>query len=452
MSVDPRRSSREMKVGLLLLAALGIAGAGILLIGDRRNLFERKNEYTIDFQTVSGLKEGNPVQLDGVAVGEVSKVDLPENPSIQHIRVHIQVGRTYENRIRAGQTLAGAGGRPLPKTQARIKTLGLLGDKYIEISSGAPQYPKVPSGGAIPAAVPTNVDALIASGEDVMGNVVEISHSLSAILGRMERGEGLLGQLTSNSPESNRLRQSMLGTFESAERIATKIDQGDGPLPRLLNDRAMADRLASSLERFEKILASAESGPGLLPGLLNDPTAKQSFQETLASLRASAGDLQGLTSGLEGSEALLPKLLKDEAYGKEITDEIRTLIEGLNELSLRLTQGEGTAAKLINDPAIYDAVNDVVIGINDSKILRWLIRNRQKAGIEKRAKEVREREAAAPTAPPSTPERPQDEPTSEPPPVNLQPDPSTAPPPSATRAGSEDASRLWSGPSCPSTF
>ena len=447
-----RRSSRELKVGLLLLAALGVAGAGILLIGDRRNLFERKNDYTIDFQTVSGLREGNPVQLDGVAVGEVSGIDLPEDPSIQHIRVRIKVGRNYENRIRAGQPIAGAGGRPLPQTRARIKTLGLLGDKYIEISSGAPQYTRIPSGGEIPAAVPTNVDALIASGEDVMGNVVEISHSLSTILGRMERGEGLLGQLTSNSPESNRLRQSMLGTFESAERIANKFDQGDGPLPRLLNDRAMADRLASSLDRFEKILASAESGPGLLPGLLNDPTAKQSFQETLASLRASAGDLQGLTSGLEGSEALLPKLLKDEAYGKEVTDEIRTLIERLNELSLRLTQGEGTAAKLINDPAIYDAVNDVVIGINDSKILRWLIRNRQKAGIEKRAKEARAREAATETAPPSTPEKTLGEPTPEPPPVNLQPDPSTAPPPSAASAGSEDASRLWSGSSCPSTF
>ena len=53
----------------------------------------------------------------------------------------------------------------------------------------SPMYPVIPSEGKIPAAQPTNVDALIASGEDVMDNVVQISHSLNNILDRMERGE-----------------------------------------------------------------------------------------------------------------------------------------------------------------------------------------------------------------------------------------------------------------------
>ncbi|HSS78080.1 MAG TPA: hypothetical protein VLV54_15225, partial [Thermoanaerobaculia bacterium] len=46
--------------------------------------------------------------------------------------------------------------------------------------------------------------------------------------------------------------------------------------------------------------------------------------------------------------------------------------------------GNGSAAMLINDPQIYDAVNDIIIGVNESRILRWLIQNRQKKGIEKR--------------------------------------------------------------------
>ena len=41
-------------------------------------------------------------------------------------------------------------------------------------------------------------------------------------------------------------------------------------------------------------------------------------------------------------------------------------------------------AKLIDDPALYQAMNDIVIGVNESKFLRWLIRNRQEKGIEKR--------------------------------------------------------------------
>ncbi|HEV8630325.1 MAG TPA: hypothetical protein VGV61_08410, partial [Thermoanaerobaculia bacterium] len=47
-------------------------------------------------------------------------------------------------------------------------------------------------------------------------------------------------------------------------------------------------------------------------------------------------------------------------------------------------RGQGSASKLINDPLIYDAVNDIVVGVKESKLLRWLIRNRQKKGIETR--------------------------------------------------------------------
>jgi len=33
---------------------------------------------------------------------------------------------------------------------------------------------------------------------------------------------------------------------------------------------------------------------------------------------------------------------------------------------------------------VYESINDILIGINESKMLRWLIRNRQEKGIEKR--------------------------------------------------------------------
>ncbi len=395
-----------LRVGVLLLASIAVLGTAVLLIGDRRSLFERKNRYYIDLLTVSGLKPGNPVQLNGVGVGQVQRIDLPRDPAVENIRVWIEVDRSYEDRIRAakdGKVLKGPNGE-LPSSEARIKTLGLLGDKYIDLTSGASAYPKVENEGAVPAAQMTSVDALVASGEDVMGNVVEISHSLSTILARMERGEGLLGELTSESETGKRLRQSMVGTFETAERIANRLDSGDGPLPRLLNDKQMADRLAASLDRFENILASAEGGPGLLPGLLNDPEAKKKFDDTLASLQTAAGNVERFSSGLEQSDALVPKLLKDEEYGRKVTTELSALIEQLTEVSMRLTHGNGTAAKLINDPQIYDAVNDIMIGVEESKLLRWLIRNRQKAGIKKRYEDAQE--APSDATPPASPEPP----------------------------------------------
>lgn len=397
------RDTKAFRVGLLILIAFGVLAAGVFLIGEKNNLFSRKMRYYVEFNSVSGLKPGNPVQLNGVDVGTVSEVVLPQNPNEVGIQVWITVDNKYAARIRGPVIADGPPGSRAAAggSQARIKTLGLLGDKFIELSTGRPEFPAIPNEGEIPAAQPTNVDALMASGEDVMDNVVEISASLSTILARMERGEGLLGELTTNSEAGGRLRSSLVGTTESLERIATMVENGKGPIGRLLNDKAMADQLANSLDSFEALLAQAQTGPGLAPALLNDPAMKTSFQDTLAQLNQVARDVQGMTADLETSQALLPRLLKDEEYGREITGEVETVVKRLSEASRLLTEGEGSVPKLLNDPQVYDAVNDIMIGVNESRILRWLIRNRQKKGIEKRYEETREgMEAQGLTPPP----------------------------------------------------
>jgi phospholipid/cholesterol/gamma-HCH transport system substrate-binding protein len=428
--------SREIRVGLLILTALAVLAAGVFLIGDKNNLFGGKSRYYIEFSSVSGLKPGNPVQLDGVDVGAVEKVVLAQDPRMQQIRIWIQVDRQYAERIRGPLGPAKPIESEVP-SRARIKTLGLLGDKFIEINSGSPRYPVIADGEEIPAANPTNVDALIASGEDVMSNVVEISSSLSKILDRMERGEGLLGELTSNSPSGQRLKNSLIGTSETLQRVALKLETGDGPLPRLLNDREMAAKLDSSLSRFESLLAKAEGGEGLLPGLLNDPATRTQFNDTLAKLNEVAQDLQSFTADLETSDALLPRLVKDEEYGREVTEQVRQIVERLNEISRKLSTGEGTASKLINDPQIYDAVNDVIIGVNESRVLRWLLRNRQNKGIEKRYEDTKQEMEEAgrevpPLLDPATPPAPEPPVPAEPPPAD---EPSTPPPGAAPTKG-----------------
>ncbi|HEX4959785.1 MAG TPA: MlaD family protein [Thermoanaerobaculia bacterium] len=427
--------AREVRVGLLILAALAVLATTIFVLGQKNNLFTSKNRYSVELNSVSGLKPGNPVQLNGVDVGAVEKVELPPNPWRQLIRVWITVESRYASRLRAPQ-----GNQPAIPGQtpsvARIKTLGLLGDKYIDLTSGSPGYEVIPDGGSIPAAQPTNVDALLASGEDAMDNVVAISSSLNKILARLERGEGLIGELTSDSESSRRLKASLLGTSESLQRVAAKLETGQGPLPRLLNDRALADQLAQSMDRLQGILTKAESGEGLLPSLLNDPNAKTQLNETLATLHKVSQDLQSFTSGLEKSDALLPRLVKDEAYGREVTEQLRQAVQNLNDVSRKLDKGDGTAAKLINDPQIYDAVNDVIVGVHQSRILRWLIRNRQKKGIETRydvTKKAIEQGGGKPeplededVKPPA---KPSATPSATPPEQTPSPEPAATPPP-----------------------
>lgn len=415
---------QEVRVGLLILVAIVVLAGGIFVLGSKNNLFKHKTHYYTELGSVSGLKRNSPVQLDGVDVGTIERIILSEDPKKTQIRVWIRLDEEYEARIRGPLSPKDLRKGVVP-SRVRIKTIGLLGDKYIDINSGSAAYPPIPEDGKIPAAPPTNVDALFASGEDVMDNVVEITHSLNSILGRMEKGQGLLGQLTSDSPEGRRLLDSLTGAADSLNRITNQVENGKGLIPRLLNDRAMGDQLAQSLDRFQGLLDQAQHGPGLLPGLINDPAGRAQFNETLASLHKVAADLQGFTAGLDNNDALLPKLVKDKEYGREISGQIRELVRSLNEVAAKIDRGNGSAAKLINDPKIYDAVNDIVVGVNQSKVLRWLIRNRQKKGIDKRYEDTRKAiESTGDTPPPldrtpdaDDPAPPPAAPPSPPPPV-----------------------------------
>jgi phospholipid/cholesterol/gamma-HCH transport system substrate-binding protein len=429
----PQAHSRELRVGLLVLAALAVLAIGLLVIGDRNNFFVRKTSYFVRFTQVGGLAPGAGVTLDGVNVGTVERVVLPKNPQQREIDVWLAIDRRYSERLRAPQTPAPAPDKE-QLTKAKITTLGLLGDKYIELNSGSERYPAIPDEGEIPAASEANLDALVASGEDVMGNVAQISHSLQHILARMDRGEGLLGELTTESATGRRLRESAVATLQSLQRLTNEMESGSGVLPRLVNDRRLGERLNGVIERLDAVVESAQHGPGALPALLNDPGERARVDETLANLNGASKDLKDLTARFGNSQALLPRLLEDEAYGREVSERLRETVQHLDTATDRLVEGKGSAALLLNDPGIYDAINDVIVGVNRSPMLRWLIQNRQKAGIKQRYQDATagrsgQQPAAAPPgktapSPPSSPQPPQP-----PPPPPSTPPLSETPPP-----------------------
>ena len=390
MPLDPRIGRRrELKVGLLVVAALVVAALAVFFIGKDDRLFGRKARYFVRFESVSGLAEGSPVQLDGVVVGNVRDVNLPTDIKQHEITVWLAIDRRYAGRIRNDST-------------AKIKTLGLLGDRFIALSSGSPEFPAIAPGGEIPTAAQTNVDQLISSGEDVMQNVVQISHSLSSILDRMDKGQGVLGKLTTDSPEGQQLGKSFQETADSVKAIAEKIETGKGPLGRLIEDKELGNQFAQAVARLNGTLGKLESGSGALPALLNDPATKEKLDSTLDGLAKATKSLSAVADDLSSGDGLLPKLIHDPEYGREVSADLQQLISRLNLVSKRLTEGDGTAAQLINDPEVYLAIKDILVGVNESKFLRWLIQNRQKKGIEKRYHEEREKqgeEAAPPPGP-----------------------------------------------------
>lgn len=114
-----KRFNMEMIVGLFLLA--GFAGFSWLAIkmGDL-DLFKNESyAVTARFLSTSGLKEGSTIELAGVTVGKVKRIEL--DPGEYEAVVHLDIDKTVKLQ---------------DDSIASIRTAGIIGDKFIKLTPG----------------------------------------------------------------------------------------------------------------------------------------------------------------------------------------------------------------------------------------------------------------------------------------------------------------------------
>jgi phospholipid/cholesterol/gamma-HCH transport system substrate-binding protein len=388
---------RRFRVGLVVLVALvGVMG-GIFMVGQRANLFKSKLPYVTRFESASGLVAGNPVRLNGVTVGNVLEVVLSPDPADRTVKVIYNVDRRAAPRLRKG-------------THASIKTIGLLGDKYIELEGGRADEPEVPVEGDIPATPGGGIDKLLEGGGDLLPDLSAVASSLKNILGRTEKGEGFLGAITSNSAESKKLGNNLNDTLHSLNAMIKKIEGGSGLAGKLFFDdkygKETTASLAGAIRSVQSVFARLDEGmksnSSLISALISDPEGKKKVYGLVDNLSAAAVSLAKVAKNLETGEGALPLLLRDEQFGRAFTQNLKSFSERLDSIGRKLDEGHGTAGKLINDPAIFDAANRLVVGIDQSSLLRWLVKDRQKAAIRKEYNDA-QKAARTPTPTPTPP-------------------------------------------------
>ena len=109
--------TKEFKLGFFILGALIILIMGIFSIRDFRVL---NPGYTIKviFNFGDGIKSASPVRVAGTDSGEVKKVSLMEEEGKIRVLIHAWIRK----------------GTRIPKnSEAFVNSLGILGEKYLEI-------------------------------------------------------------------------------------------------------------------------------------------------------------------------------------------------------------------------------------------------------------------------------------------------------------------------------
>lgn len=114
-----RQSSVEMGVGVFVLLGIICVGYLTFRLGEVEILGDKYYPLNARFTSVTGLKVGAQVEIAGVQVGQVDAIALDSKDLVAMVRLKIKEGLKLSDDVIAS-----------------IKSAGLLGDKYVQLSPG----------------------------------------------------------------------------------------------------------------------------------------------------------------------------------------------------------------------------------------------------------------------------------------------------------------------------
>jgi len=332
----------DLRVGLMTLVAIGVLIATILTISGDLNPFRRELIVRTRLANVDGLRPGAEVRLAGVKVGKVQRIVLLPVPPDQN------AAQTVELELALDPVIDGkpAGERVRQDSQVILGSVGLLGDKVVDITPGTLAAAPVKDGDLIGGASETTIRQIISGADDILANFTTLSDSLKQIADKINRGQGTVGRLVSDAE----LYDNLTRTVAEASRLVQEVRTGQGTAARLINDPRLYDDLDASVRRVEKLLADISDGRGTLGKLATDDRAYQEVLSVLERLDRTSAKLEDAMTRLERGEGTAGRLLRDDKLYREAE---QTLVS-LNNVLAGLERGDGSAGKLLRDPQLYD--------------------------------------------------------------------------------------------------
>lgn len=168
------KTKLELKVGIFVFVGVIILSAFVLSIGKFRTL---TSGYRVNFiyNFVNGVKIGAPVRFAGVDVGEVKMIKFIFVPEEQKTKIHIVCWINKDIKVPTDSTIW-------------VNTLGLLGEKYIEIMPGKDYSHCLAANQSLEGVDPVPMHEVFRLGKN-------IAETINESFIKIRNGEGTVGKL-----------------------------------------------------------------------------------------------------------------------------------------------------------------------------------------------------------------------------------------------------------------
>ena len=308
-----RRSSAitwdQLKVGAVILVALVVMGVAILKLGQSAHLFSKRYQLVSFVPNTAGLRVGGQVTVAGQLAGAVKSIEfLPvDADTTRNLRIIIEVDQSVQSQVRRN-------------SQAKLKTLGLLGDKVFDISPGTPQFAVLRDGDTLKLGEALDYEAVLVQASGALDQVVTLTGSL--------------------------------------QKVANGVVQGQGTVGQLLTNRELFDNLNATLATTNTLMGRLQNPRGTLGQLLNDPGLYNNLNRVLSSADTLVAQLGG---GINSGNGTVAKLLHDD----ELYSRLVSTVAGMDTLVTSMSRGNGTVKHLLTDEELYTQLLKSVTNLNE---------------------------------------------------------------------------------------
>jgi phospholipid/cholesterol/gamma-HCH transport system substrate-binding protein len=317
----------QLRVGALILTATAVLiGLIFLMSGSTGGLFAQRLVLRSYFDNASGLKNGAPVTLDGVTIGNVVHVRVVPSRNPTPVEVTMRVSREYMHGLHTDST-------------ATITQAGVLGDSYVDIdSTKAVGPPPADNAELKPSGSPSIQDVIRTSQVSIL-EINNLTRKIETLMDTLNSRRGTVGELINDRTLGKKVTQ----IATDLQTITDAIAEGKGSLGKLVNDDTLYTRANSAVDQLDKITTDLNEGKGTAGKLLKDDTLYN-------NLNAAVLNANELVAQVNEGKGALGKITKDPAFAQKLDD----TVSRLDSILKGVDEGKGTLGQLAQSRSLYD--------------------------------------------------------------------------------------------------
>lgn len=317
----------QLRVGTLVLVAIAVLVATIFLLSrSSGGLFAPKITFRSYFNNAAGLKNGAPVTLEGVTIGNVIRIRIVQQRNPTPVEVTMRVGEDYLHDLHTDST-------------ATIAQAGVLGDSYIDIDSTQATGPQPANHAELRSTEAPTIQSVISTSQGGIEQITVLIKKAQILLDSLNSTKGTIGALI-NDPAFNAKVNRIVTNIET---LTASISHGQGTLGKLVMDDTLYNNANSTVGHLNNVTAQLDQGKGTVGKLLKDDALYNNLNETTANLNH-------LVTDINAGKGSLGKLSKDPEFARKLDDTVTRL----DSILRNIDEGKGTIGQLVQNRTLYD--------------------------------------------------------------------------------------------------